>query len=139
FDVTFTVDQAFKDSGADVQPIIQLNFGSYTGEFGCYVGNGSLTPGVPQSVNCATDNDAFVAEEGQNIRVGLQVKNQPTGRLTINSMQINIVASSDTGPFAIIPSQESVDSGGWAKDNYQGEAGAPGLSHGSEREGVSSA
>jgi hypothetical protein len=132
FDMTFTVDQAFKDSGADVQPIIQLNFGSYSGEFGCYVGNGSLTPGVPQSVNCATDNDAFVAEEGQNIRVGLQVKNQPAGRLTINSMQINIVSSSDTGPFAIIPSQASVDSGAWGNDNWQGLAGAPDLSYDSE-------
>lgn len=129
FDMTFTVDQAFKDSGADVQPIIQLNFGSYTGEFGCYVGNGSLTPGVPQSVNCATDNDVFVAEEGQNIRVGLQVKNQPAGRLTINSMQINIVSSSDTGPFAIIPSQASVDTGNWDNDNWQGLAAAPTLSY----------
>ncbi|HEY7885553.1 MAG TPA: family 15 carbohydrate-binding domain-containing protein, partial [Cellvibrionaceae bacterium] len=46
FDMTFTVDQAFIDSGADVQPLIQLNFGSYTGEFGCgYVGNASLTAG----------------------------------------------------------------------------------------------
>ncbi|EIK43377.1 hypothetical protein O59_003775 [Cellvibrio sp. BR] len=132
FDMTFTVDQAFKDSGADVQPIIQLNFGSYTGEFGCYVGNGSLTPGVPQTINCATDNDAFVAEEGQNIRVGLQVKNQPAGRLTINSMQINIVSSSDTGPFAIIPSQASVDSGAWSNDNWQGLASAPDLSYDSE-------
>jgi hypothetical protein len=129
FDMTFTVDQAFKDSGADVQPIIQLNFGSYTGEFGCYVGNGSLTPGVPYEMNCATNNDAFVAEEGQNIRVGLQVKNQPAGRLTINSMQINIVSSSDTGPFAIIPSQGTVDAGTWGNDNWQGAAGAPDLSY----------
>lgn len=132
FDMTFTVDQAFKDSGADVQPIIQLNFGSYTGEFSCYVGNGSLTAGVPYEVNCATENEAFVAEEGQNIRVGLQVKNQPVGRLTINSMQINIVSSSDTGPFAIVPSQASVDAGAWGNDNWQGMAGAPDLSYDSE-------
>lgn len=137
FDMTFTVDQAFKDSGADVQPIIQLNFGSYTGEFSCYVGNGSLTPGVPYEVNCATNNDAFVAEEGQNIRVGLQVKNQPTGRLTINSMQINIVSSSDTGPFAIIPSQAAVDAGTWGNDNWQGAAGAPDLSYDSVRGALS--
>lgn len=129
FDMTFTVDQAFKDSGADVQPIIQLNFGSYTGEFGCYVGNGSLTAGVPYEMNCATDNEAFVAEEGQNIRVGLQVKNQPAGRLTINNMQINIVSSSDTGPFQLVPSQASVDSGTWGNDNWQGLAGAPDLSY----------
>ena len=132
FDMTFTVDQAFKDSGADVQPIIQLNFGSYTGEFSCYVGNGSLTAGVPYEVNCATENEAFVAEEGQNIRVGLQVKNQPAGRLTINSMQINIVSSSDSGPFQIVPSQASVDAGTWGNDNWQGLAGAPDLSYDSE-------
>lgn len=129
FDMTFTVDQAFKDSGADVQPIIQLNFGSYTGEFSCYVGNGSLTAGVPYEVNCATENEAFVAEEGQTIRVGLQVKNQPAGRLTINSMQINIVSSSDSGPFQLVPSQASVDAGTWGNDNWQGLAGAPDLSY----------
>ncbi|WP_323814064.1 family 15 carbohydrate-binding domain-containing protein [Cellvibrio sp. NN19] len=132
FDMTFTVDQAFKDSGADVQPIIQLNFGSYTGEFSCYVGNGSLTAGVPYEVNCATENEAFVAEEGQAIRVGLQVKNQPAGRLTINKMQINIVSSSDSGPFQIVPSQASVDAGTWGNDNWQGLAGAPDLSYDSE-------
>lgn len=132
FDVTFTVDQAFKDSGADVQPIIQLNFGSYTGEWSCYVGNGSLTAGVPYEANCATENEAFVAEEGQTIRVGLQVKNQPTGRLTINSMQINIVSSSDSGPFQIVPSQASVDDGSWGNDNWQGRAGAPDLTYDSQ-------
>lgn len=133
FDMTFTVDQAFKDSGADVQPLLQLNFGSYTGEWGCpYVGNGSLKAGEPYEVSCTTENEAFVAEEGQNIRVGLQVKNQPTGRLTINSMQINIVSSSDTGPFAIVPSQASVDAGTWGNDNWQGAAGAPDLSFDNE-------
>lgn len=132
FDMTFTVDQAFKDSGADVQPIIQLNFGSYTGEFSCYVGNGSLTAGEPYEVSCATENAAFVAEEGQNIRVGLQVKNQPAGRLTINKMQINIVSSSKTGPFEIVPSQASIETGAWGNDNWQGLAGAPDLSYDAE-------
>lgn len=128
FDMTFTVDQAFKDSGADVQPIIQLNFGGYAGEFGCYVGNASLTPGAPQEISCATDNEAFVAEEGQNIRVGLQVKNQPTGRITINKMQINIVSSSDNGPFAIVPSQATLDSDAWSNDNWSNSPAAPTLS-----------
>jgi len=130
FDMTFTVDQAFKDSGADVQPIIQQNFGGYEGEWSCYVGNGSLTPNEPYEVSCATENTAFVAEEGQNIRVGLQVNNQPAGRLTINSMQINIVSSSNSGPFAIVPSEESV--GSWDNDNWQGVAAAPELSYDSE-------
>lgn len=137
FDLTFTVDQAFKDSGADVQPIMQLNFPSYTGEFGCYVGNGSLTPGVAQTINCATDDAAFVAEEGQNIRVGLQVKNQPAGRITINTLQINIVATSDNGPFAIIPSQETVDSGAWGNDNWSDAAGAPDLTYDSVKGALS--
>lgn len=129
FDMTITVDQAFKDSGADVQPIIQQNFGSYTGEFGCYVGNGSLTAGEPYEINCATENEAFIAEEGQNIRVGLQVKNEVAGRVTINSMQINITTSSgDTGPFTLVPTQEAVDAGTWANDNWQGLEGAPDLS-----------
>src|SRR5690606_31434155 len=75
-------------------------------------------------VNCATENEAFVAEEGQNIRVGLQVKNQPAGRLTINSMQINIVSSSDSGPFQILPS-----AGTWDNDNWQGVAAAPTLTY----------
>lgn len=132
FDMTFTVDQAFKDSGADVQPIIQQNYGSYEGEWGCWVGNASLTAGEPYEVNCATENPVFVAEEGQNIRVGLQVTGQPAGRLTINSMQINIVSSSDTGPFQIVPSQESVDAGTWGNDNWQGRAGAPDLTYDGE-------
>lgn len=130
FDMTFTVDQAFKDSGADVQPIIQLNFGSYTGEFSCYVGNGSLTAGEPYEVNCATENEAFIAEEGQNIRVGLQVKNEVAGRVTINSMQININAGGgDTGPFELVATQENVDAGTWGNDNWQGLNGAPDLSY----------
>jgi hypothetical protein len=128
FDMTFTVDQAFKDSGADVQPLIQQNFGGYAGEWGCpYVGNGSLTAGEPYEVSCTTENAAFVAEEGQTIRVGLQVKNQPTGRLTINKMQINIVSSSDSGPFQILPS-----GGTWDNDNWQGLAAAPTLTYDSE-------
>ncbi len=132
FDMTFTVDQAFKDSGANVQPLIQQNFGSYEGEWGCWVGNASLTPGEPFEVSCATENAAFVAEEGQNIRVGLQVTDQPAGRLTINSMQINIVSSTDTGPFQIVPSQAAIDSGAWGNDNWQGREGAPDLSYDGE-------
>ncbi|WP_339898083.1 family 15 carbohydrate-binding domain-containing protein [uncultured Gilvimarinus sp.] len=138
FDMTITVDQAFKDSGADIQPIMQLNFGSYTGEFGCYVGNGSLTAGEPYEVSCATENEAFVAEEGQNIRVGLQVKNEVAGRVTINSMQININAGGgDTGPFALVPSQETVDSGTWGNDNWQGLEGAPDLSYNADEGALS--
>lgn len=138
FDMTFTVDQAFKDSGADVQPIIQQNFPNYAGEFGCYVGNGELTAGEPYEVNCATENEAFVAEEGQTIRVGLQVKNQVAGRVTINSMQININAGGgDTGPFEIIPSQEAVDAGTWANDNWQSLAGAADLSFNAEQGALS--
>lgn len=129
FDMTITVDQAFKDSGADIQPVIQQNFGSYAGEFGCYVGNGSLTANEPIEVNCATEDEAFVAEQGQNIRVGLQVKNEVAGRVTINSMQIDIIVSSgDAGPFALVPSQDNVDSGTWDNDNWQGVAAAPDLS-----------
>lgn len=129
FDMTITVDQAFKDSGADIQPIMQLNFGSYTGEFGCYVGNGSLTAGEPYEINCATENEAFIAEEGQNIRVGLQVKNEVAGRVTINSMQINITTSSgDSGPFALVPAQADIDAGTWDNDNWQNLEGAPDLS-----------
>ncbi len=137
FDMTFTVDQAFKDSGADVQPIIQQNFGSYTGEFGCYVGNGSLTAGEPYEVTCATENEAFVAEEGQNIRVGLQVKNQVAGRVTINSMQINVVSSSDSGPFALTPTQENVDDGTWSVDNYSSLEGVAELSYNADESALS--
>src|SRR5690606_25130677 len=105
------------------------NLGRYTGEFGSYLGFVSLTPGVPQSVICATDNDVLVAEHGQIIRVRLQVKNHPVGRLTIMCMHINIMTSSDAEPYAIIPSQESVDAGTWGNDNWQGAAGAPDLSY----------
>ncbi|WP_347330889.1 family 15 carbohydrate-binding domain-containing protein [Marinimicrobium locisalis] len=102
FDITFTVDQAFIDSEAAVQVIMQQNFGSYEGEWGCdYVGSASLTAGEPVESTCSTENEGFVAEEGQNIRLGVQVKNNPAGRVTITGMQVNINAGGSSGPETI--------------------------------------
>lgn len=90
FTMEFTVDQAFKDSGGDIQPIIQQNFGDFAGEFGCYIGNGELTADEPYTATCTTENEAMVSEEeGNTIRVGLQVKGSVEGRVTINSMTID--------------------------------------------------
>jgi len=135
FTMTFSVDQAFVDSGADVQPLAQLNFGNFAGQFdGCYISNDNLTAGEDMDYTCNIDNEAIVAEEGENIRVGLQVKHEAAGTLTISYMEIDadgISGEPVDSAFNIVPTADNM--GSWDNDNWQNREGAPDLSFSEEQ------
>ncbi len=89
FTVEYTVDQAYIDGGADLQPFAQLNFGSYTYFGGCYISNADLVADTPTEFVCEGIDAAIVAAEGETIRVGLQVKGTG-GTVTINELVLPI-------------------------------------------------
>ena len=86
---TIAVDQAYKDSGANLQPIAQQNFGSYVGEWGCWINNSALTiEGAKHRCKLDGDNAPFNFADGQSIKVGVQAKGSPAGTVTISDVQI---------------------------------------------------
>jgi hypothetical protein len=69
------VDQALKDTGGDIQPVIQQNGGSYGGYWSCPNNpNSGMTPGQEQTISCtsaAGDLKDGIAE----LRLGFQLNN----------------------------------------------------------------
>lgn len=87
---TLEIDQDFFDSGANLQPFAQQNFGSNQGEWNCWYNNEDLTVGTAE-YPCTLDEAGapFNLGEGEELRVGLQAKGSPTGTVTIKDVRIN--------------------------------------------------
>ncbi|MDN4503205.1 family 15 carbohydrate-binding domain-containing protein [Alteromonadaceae bacterium BrNp21-10] len=109
---TYKVDQAYIDSGSDVQPFAQ-DKQSWSGHWGCYIGNGDLPAADEEGTySCTFDNAAFnLTDETMGIQIGVQAKGGSVGgTLTI------------TGVSIILPAVESNDisadmSSGWRASN----------------------
>lgn len=92
-DFVYEVDQAFIDSGANLQPFFQLKeYASYDYHF-CWIGNGDLALGE-QTYTCdipatlANDNAAEIPD-GQTAQVGVQTNGGGAGTVTIKSVTIH--------------------------------------------------
>jgi hypothetical protein len=69
------VDQALKDTGADIQPVIQQNGGSYGGYWSCPNNpNSDMTPGQEQTISC-TNNGPDPKDGIAELRLGFQLNN----------------------------------------------------------------
>ncbi len=66
------VDQAFKDSGAAVQPVIQQNGGSYAGYWSCQKNNADLLVGQETEISC-TQSGGAPADGIDSLRLGFQL------------------------------------------------------------------
>ncbi|WP_286805492.1 MULTISPECIES: family 15 carbohydrate-binding domain-containing protein [unclassified Marinimicrobium] len=91
---TYEVDQAFIDSGANLQPFFQLkDYASWDYHF-CWIGNGDLALGE-QTFTCTIpatlENDnAPTIPDGQTAQVGVQTNGGGAGTVTISSVTINL-------------------------------------------------
>jgi len=85
----YTVDQAFIDSGANLQPFAQLKGNGWPSTF-CWVGNDSLTTAL--SVAYCTLGGALVDTDSSGFQIGLHRKDGTgSGAFTVNSMTISPV------------------------------------------------
>lgn len=66
------VDQALKDSGAAIQPVIQQNGGSYAGYWSCQKNNADLLVGQETEISC-TQSGAAPADGIDSLRLGFQL------------------------------------------------------------------
>jgi|GEM_PF-1509914 len=87
---TIIADQAYIDSGANLQPIAQQGFDPWTGEWNCWINNDQLSTDGAQH-DCTLDEPGapFNFTSGQSINVGLQAKGDAVaGTITITDVQI---------------------------------------------------
>lgn len=83
------VSQAYKDSGADLQPFVQEK-ASWGGHWGCYVGNADLTAGTDQTVTCGPLGAAFNVSDAAGIQAGLQAPTAASGTVIIKSASVTL-------------------------------------------------
>jgi hypothetical protein len=73
------VDQAFKDTGAEIQPVIQQNGGSYGGTWSCNTPNSALVVDGETTVTCV----ASAPSDGiDSLRLGFQLSGPNNTTLT---------------------------------------------------------
>ncbi|WP_111642942.1 family 15 carbohydrate-binding domain-containing protein [Marinimicrobium alkaliphilum] len=86
-EVALQVDQAFIDSGASLELLIQEK-GSWSGSF-CAITE-TLEDQVPALVTCTAnaDNELLSPAEGEEIQLGIQAKGSPAGTVRLMMVQI---------------------------------------------------
>lgn len=93
---TYKVDQTYIDSGSEIQPFAQAKQGSWTGHWGCYIGNGDLPAADNEegSYTCALDSADFnLLDETMGIQIGFQSKGSAiSGTLTVTGVSIILPA-----------------------------------------------
>jgi hypothetical protein len=77
--LTIVVDQALKDTGADIQPVIQQNGGSYDGTWSCNTANSELVVDGETTVSCTATNPADGVD---SLRLGFQLNGPNNTPLT---------------------------------------------------------
>jgi len=83
-------DQAFLDSGANLQPYVQQQFDTYAGEWSCWI-NGTDLALEANEFSCTLDEDTgapFNIDDGQSLLVAIQAKGAPAGSITVTDIQI---------------------------------------------------
>ncbi len=88
---SITVDQAFIDSGSNLQPFAQQQFGDYTGKWSCWINNADLSTSGSQHT-CTLDESGapFNLGADQSLKIAIQVPDgsTPAGTVTITDVQI---------------------------------------------------
>lgn len=87
----YSVDQTFKDSGAVLQPFVQIKSGSWTGKW-CWINNADLAI-TPTTTYCVINVADYVDGTGDGFQVGVQTNSSSalTGTVTIHSASISPV------------------------------------------------
>ena len=89
--VEFIVEQAFlDDESASIAVHAQQHFGSYV-QHQCSVDKADLTAGEPFTAVCEDLSDAIVAEEGETLRLGINVSGSSSvGAITITGLKVTL-------------------------------------------------
>lgn len=89
--VEFIVEQAFlDDESASIAVHAQQHFGSYV-QHQCSVDKADLTAGEPFTAVCEGLSDAIVAEEGETLRLGINVSGSSSvGAITITGLKVTL-------------------------------------------------
>lgn len=108
---TIAVDQAYKDSGASLQPYAQQNFGDVA-EWNCWADASGLSIEGAQH-RCTLDEAeaAFNLGEGESIKVGVKAKGEPAGTVTISQVQIEYPSLAVTSNWRASNAEPSYDKG----------------------------
>lgn len=83
------VSQAYKDSGADLQPFAQEK-ADWAGHWDCYLGNADLTAGTDQTVSCGPLGAAFNVSGATGIQAGVQAPTAANGSVIIKSVSVSL-------------------------------------------------
>jgi len=82
------VDQAFKDTGAEIQPVIQQNGGNYDGTWSCNTSNDKLVVDGETAVTCTA---TAPADGIDSLRLGFQLNGPNNTPLTSYEGTLEIV------------------------------------------------
>jgi endo-1,4-beta-xylanase len=96
-EMVINVSSEFKSSGANLQIFAQIKNDWSKGEWNCLSNNAELTANTDVTLYCTVDEpDDKFNQSANDVQIGIQAKDTPTGTVTIKSAKITLAQSANS-------------------------------------------